>query len=946
MNAIAAEPDRPDMATLNTPAFHSNTNNNNNNSNNPNTNKNSNINKANNNHIGADNNNKNKSNSNSNSSNHNSRNSNRSTDKSFAAAPSPAVDPQSSPATASLSIANATLNSNPGTNYTSSPDSHNPDPHSTMAESQFQSRPLLSAQSSTPSSSAISQPQSQHQATTPLFLPMQIQSQQPLAMQQRKPSLSAKFRRDSLAHSLGMGGISWGGISVGSWLRDEILQQPLASTPTAPSSTTHDNNYHFGFNGMNNNGLAGGMSNAHNSNNNNSLPFNRNDSLAYLFQTMKSNRGNSISHSLSGSGDNPRMSVSSTSAADIPNFEADFCKDYSCCGLLLPTLHDLSRHYEEVHMEEDIDSHIASTAATSSDNPSSSDSAFNNEMTPISTNESNSNSMDPTHNPNKSTPMKTAPAFTNQITDLAGNNKDIINVNVNVTAESDSNLVNSLINKVQRNNNIVVNGENNISDNGDVKTMPPAELLSSGLTNLLAPSSNTIARENYYSYTSANQPFASPMLPSSSVSASTATLQPQGTLSPKSPFSTTSTMTPSDSTLHIQQSPATSFSPLPVTLPIPTTFSNVSENSILNNIIDYNNQHSRSDEDSNIDNNNNTNHNRDHKNNNDGDIDMDMDMDGNMDVDAELDINANGSSSIGDHNRNQTHHNINNHIHHNDNQHHIIDPLFESHNSMTQYGTSPGHSINGANGGGDGVNFDMNYNINTGHSTTDDVHGFPPEHHQLFAAFSNQDQLQMGSGPRHAGNHMNDPLSIPGDTSYSTDPSNLIYLPNSIIPNSHDTYDNNDEHDNSDKHNNDNDNDHDNQSSPNQKRNNDFNFSNFTIHNSFDSHNIRKQNTAPTPATYSHRPFTCPVVGCDKSYKNHNGLKYHKKHGHQDQLLHQNEDGTYSIIDPSSNQPYNIGDLNALKGVMDKEKPYKCELCGKRYKNFNGLKYHKGHTVH
>ncbi len=29
---------------------------------------------------------------------------------------------------------------------------------------------------------------------------------------------------------------------------------------------------------------------------------------------------------------------------------------------------------------------------------------------------------------------------------------------------------------------------------------------------------------------------------------------------------------------------------------------------------------------------------------------------------------------------------------------------------------------------------------------------------------------------------------------------------------------------------------------------------------------------------------------------------------------------------------------------MEKEKPYKCETCGKRYKNLNGLKYHKTHS--
>jgi transcription factor SFP1 len=29
---------------------------------------------------------------------------------------------------------------------------------------------------------------------------------------------------------------------------------------------------------------------------------------------------------------------------------------------------------------------------------------------------------------------------------------------------------------------------------------------------------------------------------------------------------------------------------------------------------------------------------------------------------------------------------------------------------------------------------------------------------------------------------------------------------------------------------------------------------------------------------------------------------------------------------------------------MEKEKPYRCEICGKRYKNLNGLKYHKAHS--
>ncbi|KAF1971672.1 hypothetical protein BU23DRAFT_569831 [Bimuria novae-zelandiae CBS 107.79] len=86
------------------------------------------------------------------------------------------------------------------------------------------------------------------------------------------------------------------------------------------------------------------------------------------------------------------------------------------------------------------------------------------------------------------------------------------------------------------------------------------------------------------------------------------------------------------------------------------------------------------------------------------------------------------------------------------------------------------------------------------------------------------------------------------------------------------------------------------------------------------------------------KPFRCPVIGCEKAYKNQNGLKYHKQHGHQNQQLKENEDGTFSIVDPLTSIPYpgTIG--------MEKEKPYRCEMCGKRYKNLNGLKYHRAHS--
>ncbi|RPA73334.1 hypothetical protein BJ508DRAFT_216264 [Ascobolus immersus RN42] len=86
------------------------------------------------------------------------------------------------------------------------------------------------------------------------------------------------------------------------------------------------------------------------------------------------------------------------------------------------------------------------------------------------------------------------------------------------------------------------------------------------------------------------------------------------------------------------------------------------------------------------------------------------------------------------------------------------------------------------------------------------------------------------------------------------------------------------------------------------------------------------------------KPFKCPVIGCEKAYKNQNGLKYHKGHGHTNQQLQENPDGTVSIVNPETSTPY-PGTLG-----MEKEKPYRCEFCGKRYKNLNGLKYHRGHS--
>lgn len=67
------------------------------------------------------------------------------------------------------------------------------------------------------------------------------------------------------------------------------------------------------------------------------------------------------------------------------------------------------------------------------------------------------------------------------------------------------------------------------------------------------------------------------------------------------------------------------------------------------------------------------------------------------------------------------------------------------------------------------------------------------------------------------------------------------------------------------------------------------------------------------------KPYKCTVKGCDKAYKNPNGLKYHNQHGHCSMTADEAE------------------------GLS---KPYQCTIgeCGKRYKNLNGLKYHIEHS--
>ncbi|KAL0950730.1 hypothetical protein HGRIS_007506, partial [Hohenbuehelia grisea] len=46
----------------------------------------------------------------------------------------------------------------------------------------------------------------------------------------------------------------------------------------------------------------------------------------------------------------------------------------------------------------------------------------------------------------------------------------------------------------------------------------------------------------------------------------------------------------------------------------------------------------------------------------------------------------------------------------------------------------------------------------------------------------------------------------------------------------------------------------------------------------------------PDPPDQSNRPFVCQHPGCDKSYRQMSGLRYHRKHGHPQRIPVQLDD--------------------------------------------------------
>ncbi|KAL5480371.1 hypothetical protein ACEPAI_1641 [Sanghuangporus weigelae] len=107
------------------------------------------------------------------------------------------------------------------------------------------------------------------------------------------------------------------------------------------------------------------------------------------------------------------------------------------------------------------------------------------------------------------------------------------------------------------------------------------------------------------------------------------------------------------------------------------------------------------------------------------------------------------------------------------------------------------------------------------------------------------------------------------------------------------------------------------------------------------------------------KPFKCPTLGCTKSYKQANGLKYHVTHG-QCSFTPPPELSSISELGLSIGVHLKLGPmgLEGLENMSEAERreaekeaerrlrPFCCQVkpCTRRYKNMNGLRYHYQHS--
>ncbi|KAJ1598453.1 hypothetical protein NDA14_000942 [Ustilago hordei] len=148
---------------------------------------------------------------------------------------------------------------------------------------------------------------------------------------------------------------------------------------------------------------------------------------------------------------------------------------------------------------------------------------------------------------------------------------------------------------------------------------------------------------------------------------------------------------------------------------------------------------------------------------------------------------------------------------------------------------------------------------------------------------------------------------------------------------------------------------------------------------------IALENALRAGAANIDKPYKCPAPGCDKAYKQMNGLKYHRLHGHCNQnnlpitaqaaaqppTIHVTTNSAKTSPQPESADGIKIEDGGATPSLGSPSSPtassasspdpaspathapislgdrlYICQVgaCGKRYKNLNGLRYHYLHS--
>ncbi|KAI1789873.1 hypothetical protein LXA43DRAFT_892050 [Ganoderma leucocontextum] len=114
----------------------------------------------------------------------------------------------------------------------------------------------------------------------------------------------------------------------------------------------------------------------------------------------------------------------------------------------------------------------------------------------------------------------------------------------------------------------------------------------------------------------------------------------------------------------------------------------------------------------------------------------------------------------------------------------------------------------------------------------------------------------------------------------------------------------------------------------------------------------------PASSLLLSKPFKCPKVNCNKSYKQANGLKYHMTHGscnfappkdleHLQELLASKRSEKAAATGGEGDVTLSDAELREVEKEAERRlRPYACGVgdCQRRYKNMNGLRYHYQHS--